>query len=100
MILGEYKKQKDKRDRNRFFNAVIVFCAATAVTGIFIILILAAIEKRLNPEQEVIYKNLKSCPKSSVVDYRQGEPFVLYKGEKIMIKREGCVKDKEVNCEN
>ena len=97
MILGEYKKQKDKRDRNRFFNAVIVFCV---VTAIFIILILAAIENRLDPEQEAIYKNLKTCPKSSVVDYRQGEPFVLYKGEKIMIKREGCEKDKEANCEN
>ena len=97
MILSEYKKQRDKRGRDRFFYAVIAFCA---VTGIFVILILAAIENRLDPEQEAIYKNLKSCPKSSVVDYRQGEPFVLYKGEKIMIKREGCEKDKKVNCEN
>ena len=77
MILGEQKKQKDKRDRNRFFNAVIVFCAVIAVTGIFIILILAAIENRLDPEQEAIYKNLKTCPESSVVDYRQDRKSVV-----------------------
>lgn len=87
MIISEYKKQRISRDRDRYHAALII---AISVILLFAIIILAAVENRLNASNEVIYENLKSCPKSSVVDYRQGEPFVRYKNKKINIAREGC----------
>ena len=85
-ILTEYKKQRMARDRDKFHSAIIV---ALSVIGIFAVIIVAAVENRLNAKNEVIYENMKNC-RNSVVDYRQGEPFVKYKGKKIMIAREGC----------
>ncbi|MFA5340163.1 MAG: hypothetical protein WC332_00155 [Clostridia bacterium] len=86
-ILTEYKKQRIARDRDKFHSAIII---ALSVIGIFAVIIVSAVEQRLNARNEVIYENLKSCPKSSVVDFRQGEPFVNYQGKKIFIEREGC----------
>ncbi|MDD5006335.1 MAG: hypothetical protein PHS33_07575 [Candidatus Omnitrophica bacterium] len=86
-ILTEYRKQRIARDRDKFHSAIII---ALSVIGIFAVIIIAAVENRLNARNEVIYENLKSCPKSSVVDFRQGKPFVMVKGKKIMIAREGC----------
>ena len=86
-VLTEYKKQKIARDRDKFWSAVIIFFATV---GMFAIIVFAAVENLLNARNEVIFENLKSCPKSSVVDYRQGEPFVNYQGKKVMIKKEGC----------
>jgi hypothetical protein len=86
-ILTEYRKQRINRDRDRYHAALIV---AVSVIGIFAVIIMAAVENRLNAKNETIYENMKTCPKSSVVDYRQGEPFVKYKGKKILIAREGC----------
>jgi hypothetical protein len=70
-----------------FWSAVIVFISTIVI---FAIIIVSAVEQRLNARNEVIYENLKSCPKSSVVDFRQGEPFVKYQGRKVMIEKEGC----------
>ena len=86
-IISEYKKQRIRRDEDRFWSAVIIFFCTI---GIFAIIVFAAIENLLNARNEVIYENLKTCPKSSVVDYREGEPFVMFKGKKVMIKKEGC----------
>ncbi len=86
-ILTEYRKQRIARDRDKFHSAIII---ALSVIGIFAVIIIAAVENRLNARNEVIYKHLKTCPKSAVVDFRQGEPFVKVKGKKILIAREGC----------
>jgi hypothetical protein len=85
--LSEYRKQKTSRDKDKFYSVLIV---AVSVILIFAIIILAAVETKLDSRNEVIYENLKSCPASSVVDYRQGEPVVFYKGRKVNIATEGC----------
>jgi hypothetical protein len=88
MILTEYKKDRIRRDRDKAVSGIIAFACTVAI---FIIVLLCACEHVFGTmKSTAIYKNLQTCPKSSVVDYRQGEPFVMFKGKKIMIEREGC----------
>lgn len=86
-IISEYKKQRIARDRDKFWNAVIIFFCTI---GIFVVILIAAVENKLNARNKTIYENMKTCPKSSVVDYRQNESSIMYKGKKRFIAREDC----------
>lgn len=77
-------------DRHEAISGIIAFAC---IVGIFLIVLFCACEHVFGTmKTEAIYKNLQTCPKSSVVDYRQGEPIVYFRGEKIKILAEGCHK--------
>jgi hypothetical protein len=84
----QFKKDRRKRERDKAISGIICF---VCIFGIMAIVLFFAIEHIRNTRRTtLIAEHLKSCPKSSVVDYRFGEPFVNYKGRKVMIEREEC----------
>ncbi len=87
-VLTDYKKDRLKRERERAISGLIIFLSIMVIFGAILFTVIK--NKPENARQEKIYENLKSCPKSSVVDCRSGKPFVLYRGQKTDIEREGC----------
>jgi hypothetical protein len=88
-VLTEYKKDRDKRDREQLRNMVII---ALCIVGIFATILITMVKTNFKTDDEIIFQNLKSCPKSSVVDYREGEPFTVYKNKRVYLLKEGCKK--------
>jgi len=90
-ILSEYRKQKLERERDKFWSAVIV---AACIAGSIIITVVATVyqmrEARFRAKLDKIYENMLSCPQGTIIYYRGGEPYVMFKGRKIYIERETC----------
>jgi hypothetical protein len=83
----EFKKDRRKRERDKVISGIICFIC---IFGIMAIVLFCAIEHIRNTKRTTaIYNNMENC-RNAVVDYRQGEPVVRYKGQKVMIEKEGC----------
>ena len=83
-----FYKSKHNPDSDKAFSALII---SLSIIAIFAIIVFTVIKGKAEEDRlRLIAEHLKSCPKSSTVDYRSGEPFVNYKGIKVMIEREGC----------